>query len=300
MPVLNTEKYKQRKYDLAGFKSKIPVLALVIVVLCAAALIPVGWVRGIAAVGGIAVALFVIQGLYMLSVCLQSGKSMICCRPATGSAKKDGYDDTPIENPGIRIIGERIGVNEMDSPAIKDGTKTWEVKTYFTVYNQGLKTIRLFDMHARSYCLWYELVPDVSLTIKGRQEVSLSADNSILHERKVFEIEPGDCMAFTLAMEVSRDPDDGWTMAVFGVFADFHEPNGVGSICCPVDCVFCFLNLPANENASGRNQIDAFHVNKANIGRLWEQHYLNPPWRRVMKVLDASLEMQLTNLRRHV
>jgi hypothetical protein len=255
------------------------------------------WAKPVGGIAGFVLLALLIQTPYFIAMHFETGKSLVRAEPAARSLVVSDYSPVPVENPGL-IGGGRRNTSERDR-AWRFEAK-WEIKTFFTIFNDMSRPALLYDMHARSYCRWSELIPDISLTIKGRQEVTLGSENSILHEGKVFEIDGGDNMSFSLSLDVSRYPGNDWTMVVFGIFTDFHETDNRGAICVPVNCVFCFLNLPPHASNTKSPRIEAFHVNPTNIVQLWRRHYLDPAWRRVMKVIDTSLEMQLSSLRRHV
>lgn len=307
--MFGTEKYKSKKYDIFVARDRIISfsLALLIIIpliyLVYQAFLGKYWWSPIASIAGsfVIILLLVVLAASPLTISMHfdPGKKLILSEQVSGPIRVSDYSQDVVENPRIRLMGEGIEV-QIIQPGGNDTETTWEISCFFTAFNEADRRIHLYDMHVRSYCLLTTLFPDYSMTLKGREKLTLSSDNSILHEGKTFDIDPGDNQPLSLSLQISRDPADEWTLAVFGIFTDFNEIQGSGAICFPVDCVFCFLHLPPHLSRDGRSETSVFFVNSSNICRYWEMYYLDPPWRRVMKIIDASLEEQLAGLRRHV
>src|SRR5260370_21745886 len=115
-----------------------------------------------------------IQTPYFISVHLDSGQSLI---GEPGPVARNGQPVSPQVDvakstpPLIRAVGEKI-----TATSIEPGR--WHITLNFTVFNDSTSPLLVYDMHARVYCRWYELIPDISLRIRARREASLVQDNT--------------------------------------------------------------------------------------------------------------------------
>jgi hypothetical protein len=115
----------------------------------------------------------------------------------------------------LTFISEGVGAHRLPD-------NRWELHVRFTIHNPFACIVYLNDIRAHEYLSSSD--NSVQMTL-DRATITLYQDNSIMSGGHVYDIPPNSMLPIDLVLYLTRDPDQGYLMEVFGLFVHCYYVN---------------------------------------------------------------------------
>lgn len=155
-----------------------------------------------------------------------------------GDPRQEFLTDEPVSHPEAIVFAQGNRQGGSFSP-YGVGRGSWRLTIHFSVFNNTANSCVVYDLHAKVYNRQKDA--KVLATVSHSMSVELLKDNSILGRHAAVNLDPGDSLGVSVALEASvfESPK---TTVVFGLLVDFYaiENGAAVTRTLPSDALYVF------------------------------------------------------------